>query len=607
MGIYKIFPAIGVARVGNSLQFYLAPETAGSLPTPLTIAGDGTVQLPIQEAGSFSRDDFRDSDGKMRRQAVRFRIYHYESESDTNPIEVKLGGPQIDGKNVTKIVWKVRVANKKASWYQFQTKNGEDGYAPNHPLRNSDVEGDDNRRALIIDPGSKTIDTDGGFEQTVLFDRAGGGTWPPTPLYPEVSDISINDTTINQLGEMYLDTEGNLIFAGGFGRSGSKNDPPEMQDYANSDGWWDDTSDGTVSAEVFLDGISSGDVNSPAWVLVGPPGYAPQILNMVTLYDTMLDVAVRNMNYRPDIYEDGFWKYDYLPNFEQEIQPILVRASMFPWVTAIPPKPHTFDHNLLGNPDVQYNGLRQYFFSQIRPPNEKNTLKSKTTGYPMMPYLAGDDATGSSQKSSKYLSLTDTQYFLLQQWAEGKFDSTSNSTPDVAEQLTIGSLENCVGGAFSPGIEMTWICRNPKIYSEPFRIKHKPMAAEDSLSLGMNLDEGLEPGDATQFMALPWQADFNECAYQPLDRIVWWWPAQRPLFVYLEDDLTRTDETIQDRQVPWVGTDYDQNRPDYMIFPENVEMVEKWHQLGFVFDIGPKDDLDQYFAEVARSPELPHG
>ena len=417
---------------------------------------------------------------------------------------------------------------------------------------------------------------------------------------------------------MYLDADGHLIFVGGFGRSGSENEQPEIQDYANNDGWWDDTSDGTVSAEVVLDSEPAITVNSPAWVLVAPPAYAPQILNLVTLYDTMLDVAVRNMNYRLDIYKDGLWNYNYQPNFEQEIKPILERASIFPWVTAMPPKAHTFDYKLLGNISPEYNSLRQYFFSQIRPPNEKNTLKSKTTGYPMMPYIAGDDATNSSQKSSKYLTLTDTQYFLLQQWAKGKFVNPTpnpNNTLDAAEQLTKASLENCVGGAFSPGIEMTWICRNPKIYREPFRLKHKQNVGTN-LSLGMDLDKGLEPGDVTKFMALPWQADFNECSSQPLDRIVWWWPAQRPLFVYLEpksehesgqsaSNETAPDETIQDRQVPWVGTDYDQNRPDYMIFADDVEMVKKWHQLGFVFNVGKKGDIDNYYAEVAR--KLPHG
>ena len=161
---------------------------------------------------------------------------------------------------------------------------------------------------------------------------------------------------------------------------------------------------------------------------------------------------------------------------------------------------------------------------------------------------------------------------------------------------------------------MIWICRNPKIYWEPFRLKHKQNVGTD-LSLGMDLDKGLEPGDVTKFMALPWQADFNECSYQPLDRIVWWWPAQRPLFVYLEEDppnigirgQSAPNKKLKKRQVPWVGTDYDQNRPDYMIFATDLEMVEKWHQLGFVFDVGPKDGLNNYFAEVAKSPKLPHG
>lgn len=31
--VYKIHPAIGVARIGTSDQFYIAPETPGGLPT----------------------------------------------------------------------------------------------------------------------------------------------------------------------------------------------------------------------------------------------------------------------------------------------------------------------------------------------------------------------------------------------------------------------------------------------------------------------------------------------------------------------------------------------------------------------------------------------
>jgi len=123
-------------------------------------------------------------------------------------------------------------------------------------------------------------------------------------------------------------------------------------------------------------------------------------------------------------------------------------------------------------------------------------------------------------------------------------------------------------------------------------------------------------------MALPWQADFNACAAQPIDdRFVWWWPAQRPEFVYfLESQLQQQlqnkkapDEKIAKKQVPWVGTGYDQNAPDYVMFSDDLEMVKKWHQLGFVFDVSPLNEYRQslekigwegtYFAEVERTLE----
>ena len=140
---------------------------------------------------------------------------------------------------------------------------------------------------------------------------------------------------------------------------------------------------------------------------------------------------------------------------------------------AIPPKPHTFDYAILGNPDRRYNSVRQYYLGILRGPNEENSLKSATTGYTMMPFLAGDDAFG-GQDTYKFLKLTDTQYFFLEQWAQGKFHNHGPSRKESSgEALTRAGLENCVGGAFSPGIEMTWISRNPEIYSEPFRIKLK--------------------------------------------------------------------------------------------------------------------------------------
>src|SRR5271155_3502956 len=65
-----------------------------------------------------------------------------------------------------------------------------------------------------------------------------------------------------------------------------------VDEYANNDGWFDDMSDGVIKALVtFPDGHT--EIAQPAWVAVGPPKFAPGIRNVVTLYDTLWDMAVR--------------------------------------------------------------------------------------------------------------------------------------------------------------------------------------------------------------------------------------------------------------------------------------------------------------------------
>jgi L-Lysine epsilon oxidase N-terminal/L-lysine epsilon oxidase C-terminal domain len=588
---YQVFPAIGVARVGNSeTDYYLAPEEAGALP----LRADNKP---------FTMSDFRDGDKKLCRQAARFRVYHVGE-----PVKP---GDKVAEKVVREIKWTVHLANKKAAWYEFRTKSGEHGYPPDHPLRNADVTDDNKRKSLIIDPGPKTVTTSPKGPHQACFTRDGEGIFPPPPgtkTKPIFPPAGTKPSEINSLGEIRIEktikingmeppvaeVTGALLVLGGYGNSGSKHKTPRIINYANNDGWWDDTSDGPVSAEIVYEGGATEEAGK-AWVLVAPPAYAPQIINLVTLYDTMFDVAVRHHNYRPDIYKDPRWCDGYKPDFATEIKPILERASLYPWVVAIPPKVHTFDFERLGNPNPRYNNLRQYFLEALRAPDKQNTFGSPTTGYRVMPYLAGDDALSSSQQSSKYLTLTDTQYFLLQQWAKGKFKNPKKeeetAQPALPEkdpcELTRAALENCVGGGFSPGIEMTWLCRNPDIYSEPFRFKVIPTLPIEpgELRLWSDLTQGLEPGDVTKFMALPWQADFNECAAQPIgDRVVWWWPAQRPIFVYAKHIKKTENNKIkwEWNHTSWVGTIRDQEADDYVVFADDVDMVNHWSELGFV-------------------------
>jgi hypothetical protein len=591
---YSIYPAIGIARVGNApTDFYIEPETYRGLPI-------------LPQGGKFTAKDFRDAQGRLRRQAARFRVFR---EDGAGAEEITLDSP-----GVKEIRWTVHLANKKASWYQFKPLTGVNGYPPNHPLRNPGVP-PDKRHSLIIDAGPRQISgrDAGGPDHPVAFSRSTippgykGGSFPPPDIKP---------SSIDTLGELRTDQQGRVLVLGGYGCSGSISATPELPHFANNDDWWDDTADGPVKATVVM---TSGETieATPAWIMVAPPRYAPQLSNLVTLYDAIFDVVVRRQGGRPDIFEAESWKsgpHGYRPFFETDIKPIFERGAGYPWVTAIPPKPHSFDFAKLADPREALNGFRQYYLDVIRPPGGENVLINPTSaaahyvvsGQTMMPYLAGDDAlTSPDTSTSKYLRLTDTQYFFLQQWAEGCFEPGSAPEPHPGHRLTRAVLDNCVGGAFSPGIEMSWLCRNPAIYSAPFRFKLR-REIPDPLSLGLDTAAGLEPGDVCRSMALPWQADFNECASQEVaGRWLWWWPVQRPEFVYPPPEEGRTASRYMPdggitsgRQVPWIGTDYDQKGPDYVQFPENVDMVHHWHELGFVFNIGT--DEQPNFVEVER-------
>lgn len=607
---YKIFPAIGIARLGNAPEkFYIGPEQYRGLPT-------------MPDGKEVAEADLRDAEGRLSRQAARFQVYKVQGGEE---IPLSLGA---DG--IKSITWRVHLANKKPSWYEFQTSLGEYGYAPNHPLRNAHVKGDE-RHKLVIDPGPRAI----GWDQVgpVKFDKAGvpedyrGANFPPENLQP-------GNITIDCLGELRTDDVGRLLVLGGFGKSGSSDPDPNANDYANNDNWWDDTSDGTVEARIEFNDGTVIDATS-ATVLACLPAFAPQIPSLVTLHDTMFDAMVRNGSF-PEIYDNGLWKSGkdgYWPDFRTEIQPLLERGMLYPWVVAIPSKPHRFDFKMLGETEAldgvtrgsaAYKGMRQYVLDFLRPPgaedviiksdeNQADTSRRSGVGATMMPYLAGDNTLIPGHGYNNYLCLTDTQYLFLQQWADGWFKVASADEVAAAAKLRPGStltravLDNCVGGSFQPGMEMNWISRNPAIYDAPFRIRPR-FVTTGPLSLDFDPRRGMEPGDVTRYMAVPWQADYNECSTQHTEgRVLWWWPAQRPVNVYLQPvpEVGRNipeppGQQLAGRQVAWVGIDFDQKAGNYVQYSNNMGMVENWSNLGFVLE--KQIDGECQFVEVARIP-----
>ena len=158
---FKIHPAIGIARVGDSTtDFYLAPEGTGALP----IACDQNGNAILQDGKEQPVSQFKDSQQRVMRQGARFRVYIYDDETPAGR-EIKIGDQitvvnpktgQTLGGEVTDIQWTVYLANKKASWYEFQQLDGEHGYDSAHPLRNADITDANARQQLIIDPGPQT-------------------------------------------------------------------------------------------------------------------------------------------------------------------------------------------------------------------------------------------------------------------------------------------------------------------------------------------------------------------------------------------------------------------------------------------------------------------
>jgi hypothetical protein len=346
------------------------------------------------------------------------------------------------------------------------------------------------------------------------------------------------------LGQIRIDEDGRLLVLGGFGRSESPANAP-LETFANNDGWFDDVSDGPVTATVKLSDTNRKIEAAGAWVIVCPPNFAPQIDSIITLYDVLLQVAVDKLGLiLPD-----------KPSFTRDIYPILDRAMKMKWVSKLAGSAHQTLARAISPPGSDV--LRNAIFQRLHNPNDGSGGD--------MPMIWSDKyrtqaATHAGARlmvdsEAENQPLTKTQYRIMKQWKDGDFINDWTGPPVPEKQITPSgldraALEPCVGGAFYPGIEVGWLMRDIYPFDEPFRLSHT----------------GLSAGDITKQMALPWQADFNDCKQEdPLA----WWPAQRP------DDVFPARGT---RQLAWTRG----------IVNSPAEMIRYWHRLGFVVQEGDR-------------------
>ena len=89
-----------------------------------------------------------------------------------------------------------------------------------------------------------------------------------------------------------------------------------ISDFWINDDWYDDVSDGPVSATITLRATSASPPVVGAWVIVAPPKFAPDIDNVITLYDRVFQAMV----------DGGLATEPTTTSYTNDVFPILQRA-----------------------------------------------------------------------------------------------------------------------------------------------------------------------------------------------------------------------------------------------------------------------------------------
>jgi hypothetical protein len=173
--------------------------------------------------------------------------------------------------------------------------------------------------------------------------------------------------------------------------------------------------------------------------------------------------------------------------------------------------------------------------------------------YGTIPPYYGDGIELPAANPRQWMAVLPQQYAWLLQWADGDFEADwpagGLTFPERLEELPLAEqpaaldravLDECLGGPFHPGCELTWPMRQTLLYEAPFRLRRRIAAEQDwgpemTSAIALADDGPLTasgPGDLTRWMAVPWQTDTSSClsAYKrDVDRYLpTFWPARVP-------------------------------------------------------------------------------
>lgn len=598
----SIFPALGISRVGNSAKWFLAPEIPG---------------MPALRDGSY-----KDGTEQIKKQVQRFRVFAFNKAGEVIR-EITASEAHVE--------WSVHVANTKAAWYGFNNPLDNGDLAPGLPsLKRNQSITDERERAemLIIDAGVTTI-------AGANVNAAGGeARYLMAGRFWKRLDV--------KLGELRTDEAGRLLVFPGDGTSQSAIPNNPITNFSDNDGWHDDWCDGPVQARVrFPDGTQM-QVDQ-AWVACCGPDFAPDIPPFVSLYDVMNDVNV----------DAGWAARPKTPiSFRKDIYPLFHRIGLMEWVAANADIPRRWiDFDAFTDPQfvarlrdnaAANKAFRQEVFGAFRNPGSAAQQPDR------LPQMLGDGINYAGS-ALRWYRIPARQYAILEAWRDGSFvDDLGEERAETITQieeiplaerphaLTRAALEPCSGGAFHPGVEMTWPLRHKELYFGPFRIA---LATNRAANLTQDLGQLLTPerafsgyhatppaigaqmpGDLTRWMGIPWQCDAFSCQQVTLSGdlpVASWWPALLPIEVLPEANYNAVmnvqlspaervkfldRRVLWSRGVPGIGYHASASYTDGL-----NRMIFLWHRMGMVVRRPgptdarrPKEIPDVLYVEVNR-------
>ncbi|OXG07847.1 hypothetical protein B0A64_07615 [Flavobacterium araucananum] len=612
---YVIYPAIGISRVGNSDEWYYAPELPGQVADP---------RVPQNLEGTKEDIKYKDPKGAIKKQAARFRVFGLDA--DGKVVDEINSDSSCEGVDV-EVEWSVHIANRKGAWYEFTN--------PMDLNFNSQKQGNTKELALSVTHKNKAY----------------GGV--PYGLHPKREQLVIDSGNVfiagrNAksepldkgkfmgkkvcLGELQTDNKGRLIVLGGSGLAKSITPNNPLSHFANNNGWYDDTSDGPVRAKIIIkkNGSLQEFDAEPAFVAVVPPNYGQGLYGTITMYDIVKDLYTQR--------KEGGIEPKEKPSFEEDIWPIFKSLTDSKWVSeglymlfgegSASNFTDPSVYKRLASNDERDKTFKKNIFNWFRNPE---TDKFEPT---QIPSNYGDALRDFSDEPNENLWITRTQYSYLKKWADGNFvisnfDLTKTNFPlgsiakndplenqkleDQPYLLTKAALQECLGGPFRPGIELSWPFRVDQMWKPAmpgeqaaFRLnvvdkdnENNSNFISDDYGSVLSPDKAMAkygpvhysgPGTLTRWMGVPWQADAASCLggldpsnYLPVPAL---WAPRAPQHVISEESykgMNTVGNSIFQKTKQFNYRQYwlrDLDNSDAL--KRLIDMTNEWSDLGIV-------------------------